>query len=140
MKFKNSLKYILVVTACILMAASCIKPPVEAPEFDKADLLDNVATNLIVPALNNFDSKLNTLKTSFDVFEADRTSANLEVVRTNWKAAYSAWQTTKIYDFGPVYDNGFKSATGTFPSDTAEIRDNILNGGYNLASASNVDA
>ncbi|MFT6921297.1 MAG: putative lipoprotein [Crocinitomicaceae bacterium] len=140
MRLKNSKKYMFLIVACFSMASSCKKPPVEVPDFDKAELLDNVASNLIVPSLNDFDSKLNVLKASFDVFEADRTLANLEVVRTDWKAAYSAWQSTKIYDFGPVYDNGFKRATGTFPSDTTLIQDNIFNGGYNLASASNIDA
>ncbi|MFT5860640.1 MAG: putative lipoprotein [Flavobacteriaceae bacterium] len=140
MRLKNSLRCILVIIVGTSIATSCKKTPVEVPEFDKAELLNNLATNLIVPALNDFDNKLNTLKTNFDVFEADRTSANLEIVRTNWKAAYSVWQSAKIYDFGPVYDNGFKSATGTFPSDISEIQSNISDGGYNLSSASNVDA
>jgi hypothetical protein len=36
--------------------------------------------------------------------------------------------------------NGFKSATGTYPVDPNKIEANISGGGYNLASASNLDA
>jgi len=137
---KNLLKYTVVVIAFVSIAASCKKSTVETPDFDKAQLLDNVASNIIVPSLNDFDAKLSALKSSFEVFEGNRTLANLEVFRTNWKAAYFSWQTIKIFDFGPIYNNGFKGATGTFPSDTTQIQSNITNGGYNLASASNVDA
>lgn len=134
------MKYIILIVVCVSAMFSCKKTPVEVPVFDKAELLDNVASNLIIPSMNDFDSKLNNLKASFISFQVDRTLVNLEVVRTDWKLACSAWQTIKIYDFGPIFNNGFKSATGTFPSDTAQIQGNIVNGGYNLASASNADA
>ncbi|MFT6245528.1 MAG: putative lipoprotein [Salibacteraceae bacterium] len=137
---KSLLKYLVVVIAFVSITASCKKPAVETPDFDKAELLDNVAANIILPSLNDFDAKLSALKLSFEVFEEDRTLANLEVVRIDWKATYSSWQTIKIFDFGPVLDNGFKGSTGTFPSDITQIQSNISNGGYNLASASNVDA
>ena len=137
---KNLFKYLVVIIAFVSITAGCKKPAVETPDFDKAELLGNVAANIVLPSLNDFDAKLSALKLSFEVFEADRTLANLEVVRIDWKATYSSWQTIKIFDFGPVLVNGFKGSTGTFPSDTTQIQSNISNGGYNLASASNVDA
>ncbi len=134
------MKYILVTLSAVLVFASCDKGPEKAPDFDKAALLDNVASSIIVPQLNDFNARLNTLKISFETFEADMTQSNLDIVRENWKSAYASWQSVKIYDFGPVLSNGLKAATGIFPSDTAQIQNNISSGSYTLASAANTDA
>ena len=37
-------------------------------------------------------------------------------------------------------ENGIRAAFGTFPTDADKITSNIIEGGYNLASASNTDA
>lgn len=111
-----------------------------ANDFDKAALLQNIADNIVLPALNDFSSKINELESSYSIFRANRTAPNLEDVRTKWKAAYLSWQTIKTFDFGPIRDNGFKAATGTYPTDTVKVNDNVSNGGYNLATAANVDA
>lgn len=109
-------------------------------DFDKAALLQNIADNIIVPALNDFSTKINALEASYSVFQTNRTALNLEDVRTKWKEAYLSWQAVKMFDFGPIRDNGFKAATGTYPTDTVKIANNITNGGYSLATAANVDA
>ena len=134
------MKYTLLALAAIFVLASCKKKKEDTPEFDKGELLENVADNLILPSLNTFSDDLATLKASFDAFENDQTQANLDIVRDNWKTAYLSWQSTKIYDFGPQLDNGVKGAIGIFPSDTTQIKNNITNGGYNLASVANTDA
>lgn len=108
--------------------------------FDKASLLQNLSDNVILPALNDFSTKINDLETSFSTFQSNRNSINLDDVRDKWKAAYLSWQAVKTFDFGPIRDNGFKGATGTYPTDTVKVSNNITNGGYNLASASNADA
>lgn len=134
------MKYLLYTLSAVSILASCKKKTDDATEFDKAALLENVASTIIVPELNDFSTELNTLQTSFATFENDMNQANLDVVRENWKAAYASWQSVKIYDFGPVLTNGLKAATGIFPSDTTQIQNNISSGTYTLASASNTDA
>ncbi len=134
------MKYVLITLSAVLILASCKKDPDETAAFDKASLLENVASAIIVPELNGFNDHLNTLKTTFENFENDMTQANLDLVRNNWKEAYSSWQSVKIYDFGPIMNNGLKAATGIFPSDTTQIQNNISSGSYTLASASNTDA
>lgn len=109
-------------------------------DFDKASMLQNLADNIIMPSLNDFSAKINDLESSYITFQANRNALNLEDVREKWKAAYLSWQTVKIFDFGPIRDNGFKPATGTYPTDTVKISDNVTNGGYNLATAANADA
>nr|WP_299204655.1 imelysin family protein [uncultured Brumimicrobium sp.] len=109
-------------------------------DFNKSALLENVSGNIILPALNSFDHEVSGLKSSFMDFKNNPTNANLDIVKSNWKAAYLTWQTVKIFDFGPVRSIGFKNATGTYPVDTAKIQTNISNGGYNLAAVNNLDA
>jgi len=108
--------------------------------FDRSSLLVNVADNVILPAITDFESKINALETDYIAFQGDRTSINMEVVKSSWKAAYLSWQSVKIFDFGPIRSVGFKGATGTFPTDTVKIQNNINSGSYNLATAANVDA
>lgn len=135
------MKYVFgIMLVAISVLVACKKPPTETPAFDKADLLENVASTIILPSLNDFETKLNSFKASFDVFAADRTLSNLELVRTDWKATYFSWQTIKIFDFGPILDNGFKLSTGIFPCDSVQIQSNIMNGGYVLTSSSNEGA
>ncbi len=119
------MKHILLGLIAIIAISSCKKKTEEKAEFDKGELLENIATNIIVPSLTIFNNDLNTLKTSFDVFDNNKTQVNLELVKENWKTAYSSWQSLKIYDFGPLLDNGVKGSTGIFPSDTTQILNNI---------------
>lgn len=109
-------------------------------DFDKGAMLQNIADNIIMPSLSDFSAKINDLESSYVIFQANRNTLNLEDVREKWKAAYLSWQSVKIFDFGPIRDYGFKAATGTYPTDTVKINDNITNGAYNLATAANVDA
>lgn len=122
------------------MAVSC-KPDQEAsPDFDKGSLLVNIADNEITPALNDFDSKIGTLETDYQSFQANQNATTFETLRNSWKEAYISWQTIKIFDFGPFRDYALKGAIGTFPSDTTKINDNITAGSYNLGTAENTDA
>ncbi len=129
--------------ACLLgLAVSCKKDPgpEDSTPFDKGAMLTNIADNIIIPAIDDFSTKINALESDYLQFQADRSSVNLETVRESWKAAYLSWQAVKIFDFGPVRDNGFKGATGTFPTDTVKIEDNVAAGSYNLGSVANADA
>lgn len=125
-----------------ILAVACKKekPEETVDPFNKGTLLVNLADNLIIPALNEFQISVNTLETDYIQFQANRTSTNLDIVRNSWKEAYLNWQGIKMYDFGPIRDYGFKGSTGTYPTDTALVSSNISSGTYNLASASNADA
>jgi predicted lipoprotein len=131
---------IILMTSLFIVGCKKDRENENAIEFDKASLLSNLADNVILPALNDFSSKINDLESSYSSFSINRTAPNLEDVRTKWKAAYLSWQAVKVFDFGPIRDYGFKSATGTYPTDSVKINDNVTNGGYNLASSANVDA
>lgn len=141
MKTFNRLSIIGLSAVLILgTAVSCKPDPDPIPEFDKASLLVNVADNQIIPAIDDFDAKIGTLETNYLAFQSNPNATTFETVRNSWKAAYISWQTVKIYDFGPVRDYALKGATGTFPTDTTKINNNIASGSYTLGTAGNVDA
>ncbi len=133
---------LIILAALLTLVVSCKKEdPIDpATNFDKGQMLTNIADNLILPSLSDFQVKVNTLQTSYSTFTADQSIGNLEIVKESWKEAYLAWQTIKIYDFGPFRTYGFKGAIGTYPTDTALVESNISSGTYNLASAANADA
>lgn len=127
-------------SAAFVLSACKKDEPDETESFDKAALLTNLSGNIIVPSLNQFDTDLSTLNDDITDLEQSTTMANLETVRESWKSAYLTWQTVKIFDFGPIRDNAFKGATGTYPVDTADINANISSGSYSLGTAANADA
>lgn len=135
-----SLASIALVFSFLISSCKKDKEDENLNDFDKGAMLQNIADNIIMPSLNDFSAKINDLESSYITFQANRNALNLDDVREKWTAAYLSWQTVKIFDFGPIRDYGFKAATGTYPSDTVKINDNITNGGYNLATAANVDA
>lgn len=112
----------------------------QKPDFNKGSLLSNVSSAIILPALTDFQNNVNALSASFSTVNTTISEENFDAMRQSWKVAYMTWQTVKIFDFGPIRNIAFKSSTGTYPSDTAEINTNISNGSYDLASAANVDA
>lgn len=137
------MKYFLVLTltGLLTLTFSCKKKKQDdSTPFDKGTMLASLADQHILPLMSQFSNDLQDLETKFITFSSDKSSANLNEVISSWKNAYVTWQNVKIFDFGPIRDIGFKGATGTFPTDTTKINDNITNGGYSLASASNVDA
>lgn len=138
----KKLVYSTIALAIILGAFSCKDKNEEdqTPEFNKGSLLSNVSSAIIIPALTDFQNDVDAMSTSFTTVNATITPENFDFLRQAWKDAYLTWQTVKIFDFGPIRNNAFKSSTGTYPSDTAEIRANISNGTYDLATVANIDA
>tara|TARA_B100000508_G_scaffold85763_1_gene66719 strand:+ start:26301 stop:27368 length:1068 start_codon:yes stop_codon:yes gene_type:complete len=129
------------ITALLGVAlSSCKKDDDDTEDFDKAALLSNLSGNIIVPSLNQFESDLNVLSTAVADLSQNSSAQDLETARDAWKNAYLTWQTVKIFDFGPIRDNAFKSATGTYPVDTTDINGNIASGSYTLGTAANADA
>jgi predicted lipoprotein len=125
----------------VVVFSSCKKDEEETTEdFDKGALLVNLSGNIILPSLDQFSNDLNSLNAGATLLSQNTSAQQFEAVREAWKDAYLTWQTVKIFDFGPIRDNGFKGATGTYPIDTTDINANISSGSYVLGTASNVDA
>jgi hypothetical protein len=138
---KGLIGFVLILSFGLLFSCKDKKDKdADITDFNKGEMLENVSANIILPSLFKFETEVSDLKSSFVTFKSDPTNANLNEVKMHWKASYLTWQTLKIFDFGPIRNIGFKSATGTYPVDPAKVESNINSASYNLAAASNLDA
>lgn len=88
-------------------------PSVQQGGFDRAVFLRETATNLIVPAYREAQSRIAALQTSVQAFTQTPNEQTLQAAQTAWLAAYRAWLRAAPFDFGPA-----ESAFGT-------LRENI---------------
>lgn len=112
----------------------------EPEAFKKEEILQNLADNYIIPGYASFQLKINALHSSWNTFLISQSQSDLEIVKSDWAAANLDFQKIKLFEVGPAMTIGFHSALGTFPADTVQIESNVTNGGYNLATAANIDA
>lgn len=114
------------------------EPPVD--NFDRTALLTNMADSIIIPNFIALDLKLDSLATAAAAFNANPDLTNLYAARNAFQAAYFAYQSVSLFEFGPSENELFRVNCNTFPTDTAQITANISNGTYDLFLASNLDA
>lgn len=128
--------------AFILGAASCKKDPEpeDKPDFNRAAMLAQMADNVIIPALTDYQSKVAELQTEANTFSSSTTQSNLATLENALNKTYLAWARVSTFEFGPASDKSLRSNTNTFPTDTAEVESNIQSASYTLAAANNIDA
>ena len=108
--------------------------------FDRAALLANWTDNIIVPAYEEFYPFTEALEESVTAFANDPTAVGLSQVRTDWLAAYRAFQWVSMFEIGPAEEFRFRARLNTYPTDTASIDEFIASGTYDLELPSTIDA
>ena len=108
-------------------------------DYNRTDLLTSWADNIIIPSFENYQSKVGTLKTKVATFNTAPTTITLADVRTAWLDAYKAYQYASIFEIGKAEEINFISFANVYPANAAAIETNIANGGYNLASLTQID-
>jgi predicted lipoprotein len=127
----------------LILSVSCKKKQKEDEikvEFNRSKLLSNFANNIIIVRYQSLNQSILDLETAFTYFKTTSDSANLVNLRLNYLDAYTKWQGCSSFEFGPAENNGLKTYLNTYPTDTNKIINNITTGGYNLATASNINA
>lgn len=112
-----------------------VNPPVGT--FDRGAMLTNWADNIIIPGYVDFDAKVAALETATAAFNANATSSNLALVRSEWLAAYTTWQRVSMFENGPAETVNLRLNVNIYPSDTSLIENNILSENYDLNLSSN---
>jgi predicted lipoprotein len=134
------IRKVVLCVLCLAWFASC-KPGKgieDSPDADRGPMVENYATNIIVPAYSTLQSSLATLSDAVTDFNADRSSTNLAVLRQAFQQAYRHWQWVALYDFGPATSYGLVPegiGVNTFPTNASNIEANITAGGYNFNTA-----
>ncbi|GAA3621963.1 imelysin family protein [Flavivirga jejuensis] len=108
--------------------------------FDRGALLTNLADNLIIPAFQDLNVKLTTLKTDKDAFISVPDQTNLDVLRASWLSAYKAWQHVEMYNIGKAEGILYSFQMNVYPVSTIDVEANVSSGGYDLTHTNNNDA
>lgn len=134
---------ILILTLVIWACSSSDGEQDEGPtttSFDRGQMLEHWADNIIIPSLQSFSQSLSNLETAFNTFNADRNEANLIILRNEWRDAYLSWQRVSLFEIGPSEAIDYRLNINSYPTSTSEIESNILNPNVDLALPSNRDA
>ncbi|TNE53000.1 MAG: hypothetical protein EP338_13215 [Bacteroidetes bacterium] len=132
---------IFALLAVLLLSSQCKeKETVTEDNFKKGELLAQTADRYILPSYQSLVTSLDILEQSWTKFEQTRSDLDFEQARNNWKDAYLDFQKVYMFDFGPAYHHAFVINSGTFPSDTSQIEQNIQAGNYDLGAAENYAA
>jgi predicted lipoprotein len=133
------LLFISIVTLHACSSSEEIVPTI-TDSFDRNALLVNIADNIIIPAYEDFSSKMGALNTAGETFTTTPNQANLEALRSSWFAAYKVWQHIEMFDIGKAEELQFKFYMNIYPVTVSDIEDNIASGSYDLNSVNNQDA
>lgn len=126
----------------IFLSVSCGEdeiPTKTFPEFERQEMLENWADNIIIPAFEAYVLSLEELVNRKDDFINEADEGSFENLRTAYLNAYKAWQKVAMFDIGKAEEIGLRNFTNIYPTDTEAINNNIVNDNYNLELPSNFD-
>ena len=127
----------LLILVIVLSTFSCgdngiIEPEPPIDNFDRKELLIDVADGIIIPVFEDYVSKIQILNSTAHSFVIDPSKTNLDLLRGHWLEAYKSWQYVSMFDLGKAEEIGLRNFTNIFPTNALEIDENILSGDYNL--------
>ncbi len=140
------LKKLTLILAVIALIYACGgssggEGPVDVTDnFDRAAMLVHLADDIIIPAFEDFESKVVALETATNNFTTTTTETNLVAVQTAWLNAYKTWQYVEMFNIGEAENLQFVNFINIYPVTVTDIETNITNGSYDLDHPNNHDA
>jgi predicted lipoprotein len=103
-------------------------------EFDRKELLENLATNLIIPSYQNLESNTALLVEATQNFTQNPSVSTLGTAQTAWLSAYLSFQDANVYNFGAAQGTlgSLLENVGTFPVSQTKIENYINSGNSSL--------
>lgn len=121
----------------LLLAITACKTDDSSAKYDTSITLNNVTDNIILTGYQELANNTSLLQGNIDVLKSNITEENLIIVQNSFLSTYTTWQKISMFEFGPSVDEALTSLN-IYPTNIDRINDNILNGNYNLESASNI--
>ena len=101
-------------------------PPTPVPEgATRAEVLQSLTTQVIVPGYDAAADSLTLLRQSVDALCAAPSEAGQEKARDAWRQARQAWLRTESFRFGPAMDRRSISLVDWWPIDPEKIDRNL---------------
>ncbi len=111
-----------------------------ADNYNRGAMLTNLADNIIIPAYQDFDTKLDALVIAKNNFTTTPNQINLDALRTEWLNAYTVWQHVEMFNIGKAEEIFYYFQMNIYPTNTTDIEANIASGTYDLTHTNNNDA
>ncbi|WP_410266143.1 imelysin family protein [Cyclobacterium sp.] len=129
---------LFMVTGLIGLLPSCVEDSAEEnqQETSRIPVLENLASNVIVPGYENLHTQISLLDHSVKDFTTEPNQANLTALRTDFISAYSQWQKVSFLEFGPAFSQTLRAEFNTFPTDNFSIDNAIESGEFSLTGFS----
>lgn len=135
--------YIFAAASAVYLLANCKgKDPVNptGDGFDKEAMLQNIGENVIVASYEALQEQMIEVEGMMAQYETVSNEVNLNALRNAFAQAHSLWQQCSPFEFGPAADVSLRLALNTFPTDTARIKENVINENYTLDAVADADA
>lgn len=142
---RGALCFLMIVILMMTVVSSCgdsdINPPAtKGDSYDRAQLLIDVADNMIIPGYDKYVADLIALSASTSAFVDSPDLNTLTTIRNSYVSASLSWQKVSMFEIGPAEQISLRNYTNIFPTNTDEISQHITTGVYNLALPSTMDA
>lgn len=112
-----------------LVAAFCVSSQVWA--VTNAEIIQNIATNVILKTYQDMATETAVLKQKVDVFAKNPTQENLDSVKESWKVARAPWESSEAFLFGPVDSLGIDPQVDTWPLNRLDL-ENVISSGRQI--------
>jgi hypothetical protein len=147
MQFLKPFQLCALAVSCLLVVSSCSDddngngddPSASNTAEARRKILENTATNIIIPAFQAFSQSTDTLQNKLKAFADAPSTSTLSEAKEQLQSTRLAWERVTLYGFGPAGDEMLRNTVNTFPVDTQGIEQNITTGDYNLGAKSNLD-
>ena len=108
--------------------------------FNRENLQTNLADNIIIPAYQDLNLKLELLVSSKDNFITNSNQENLELLRNHFLESYMVWQSIEMFNIGKAEEIFYHYQMNIYPTNINDIENNITLGTANLLHPNNNDA
>lgn len=95
--------------------------------YNRQALLDNLVSNIIIPAHDNHMQHLNDLQSHINTFNSEKTISNLQSVRSSFVDSYMAWQHIEMFDIGYAEEIMYRRKMNVYPTNSDRVEINIQN-------------
>ncbi len=139
MKLKSIIAAISIILIMLFTLPSCEEGESgrDNDSFDRAAMLESLATGLIIPNFEALQQSVTQLETAADAFITNSTEENLQRLRDSWQQATIDYQHCSAFGFGPadLTLGPFATVLGVFPVNENAIETNITDPEFNLTSS-----
>ncbi len=131
---KSILISIIVIAVLIISCKKGGNDKVDTGNFNRQNILINMADSLIIPSYQDFQVKGDAMEIKIKALTDNPTLTTLGEARLAWKNAYIAWQKVALWDIGPAMTQSFLSNANTYPTNITSVEQVLAGGTYDLAS------